>query len=135
MKKISDCIQPLGWKAAHAPGGQSFISWLLVRDLGNTNRGGIYEPAALKHTSMVTVLPLSADDSTPTCFLPLSESIFDLCLGTTVTPVSSQLKILSAVNLWVSTMRVSKVKKFVTLGLLKAAALAALVDSGFLRES
>ena len=53
--------------------------------------GGMYSLLAEQQVTAVTNCPLSADVSPPTWLLPLVAMIHNIELGTTVTPVSSQL--------------------------------------------
>lgn len=64
----SAVIQPESLQTPQAPGAAFGISCVSIFFLGNIIMGGMYWPLALKHFSIVTVAPLSAEVMAPSCF-------------------------------------------------------------------
>lgn len=97
--KISSVIHPLSEQQYAASTGPHFLSRGFIRFLSYINKGGTYIPKALNAQTTVMFLPLSQLVTKPTCFSPLWAKIFPgFC--TVEIPVSSTLKILDSLNLY-----------------------------------
>jgi hypothetical protein len=95
--------------------------------------GGIEFPIALTAQHTVTNSPRSADFTAATCLTPFF-AITWLGSIVVVIPVSSTFQISAALNLYFSRTKANFSKKLETFNLLKAAARAKLVASGFRME-
>ena len=100
------------------PVGAPFIKAGIIRFRGNTKRGGIYDPAALKAQRAVTFGPLSALVAFLTCLTPLVQTTFPGYV-TVVKPVSSQFQILVGANVFSFRRSLYKTKNDLTASTLK----------------
>ena len=128
------CIHSDGWQANLVSGGAPSKNASFTRTSGKINIGGINVPAALLQITAVTRLPRSADVWVPTCFQPLSATIFEGHPWSVVIPLSSTLNIFPGVIFFPSLVSSSISKNEYTFVLLNYLARAADVGSGVRKE-
>ena len=104
---------PRSLTAPIAPSGQPFINVPTILFRGNTNSGGMNEPAAFMQHNAVMLAPRSALDILRTCLTPLV-AITLQGLATVVKPVSSQFHMQRALKSAVFNTSLYITKKWLT---------------------